>query len=310
MECVTRRGVLSGAVLWAMVACASMGQASPGGAQQDAQSNTKETAPVVPSLVALVLAVEGRAQVRIDASEEIESEDAAPVSWQAIDRGMELPEGATIRTGARASVTLRVGLNSTVRVNSFSRARIGELTQDNADHSSGSQRTLRTTLVLERGDLDVRVDHIDGAANDFAIVTQTATLAVRGTNFSVGVDSLEGLRVQGAETNSFRAIEVQYMADEAKTALSHGQLGGAWRHPALAALAGTFDTPNLGVQATDYLVRIGMPVSQLVSAPVSGEHIAGGREGEVRIVNAGQINESIGKGKNGPPPQGETISKR
>ena len=252
-------------------------------------------------LVGLVLDVQGRAQIRAKASDD----SASPPAWRTIERNMEIAPGATIRTGANTSVTLRLGLNATIRINSLARATLGELAQ----HASAEPPSLRTTIVLERGDMDVRVDHVNNFANDFAIVTQAATLAVRGTNFSVGVDGLDGLRVQGAETNSFRAIEVQYMDDTA-TALSQGTLDASWRQPALAALARSLEEPDRSVSTTDYAGRIGAPVTPIVAARVAGIQFAGVREIEILNVTANQVIESIGKGKDGPAPQGTPASER
>ena len=152
---------------------------------------------------------------------------------------------------------------------------------------------------------------MDDAANDFAIVTQAATLAVRGTNFSVGIDGIDGLRIQGAQTNSFRAIEVKYVADEQETALSRGRLDDAWRNPALAALANTLDAPNAGVHAQGYLNRLGMPVTQLVTGTQrAGEQLAVVRELEIRTVTAEQVLDGIGSGKDGPAPRGESVGGR
>lgn len=266
-----------------------------------------EVADAAP-LVAMVLEVEGRAEVRIDAPSSAASATASVVGlWQPIERGMQLPTGATIRTGARSGVTLRLGLNATVRVNSFARAQVSEL----ARQTAGDAATLRTTLLLERGDLDVRVDHVGDAANDFAIVTQAATLAVRGTNFSVGVDGLDGLRIQGAQTNSFRAIEVKYVEEEEATALSRGRLDDSWRNPALAALAMAVDAPNHGVSAREYLSRLGTPIAQLVSGRQRpGDQLAVVRSIEIRDATAGQVRDGIGSGKDGPPPQGDVIDVR
>ncbi|MCA9293094.1 MAG: FecR domain-containing protein [Phycisphaerales bacterium] len=297
-----------------LIGLAALVMAAPLTCAQDAPPKSAASPdPVVATaspaaLVAIVLDVQGRAEVRIDPqTHEDLSAQAAP-NWQPIERGMELPINATLRTGARSAVTLRLGLNATVRVNSFARARIGELAKQ---EQPGQAATLRTTLMLERGDLDVRVDHVDDAANDFAIVTQAATLAVRGTNFSVGIDGIDGLRIQGAQTNSFRAIEVKYVADEQETALSRGRLDDAWRNPALAALANTLDAPNAGVHAQGYLNRLGMPVTQLVTGTQrAGEQLAVVRELEIRTVTAEQVLDGIGSGKDGPAPRGESVGGR
>lgn len=196
--------------------------------------------------------------------------------WVSIEPGQRLGMGAVVRTGVRANVVLRIGLNATVRVNALSRVSIDEslLMVAGADDGSGAMvidgaaspvedasgaGVLRTRLDLQAGDVDVRVDHIGDFANDFEITTPEATLAVRGTNFSAGFDALSGLRVQGAETNSLRAIEIAYVEQEMTVGLSESGVDGALRDPALLALAATVARPNEGVAPRTFRERIGRP---------------------------------------------------
>jgi hypothetical protein len=220
--------------------------------------------------------------------------------WVDVEAGMSLPAGAAVRTGVRSNVVLRLGLNATVRVNALSRVSIDALARDvaasNGDETTdeSTEGVLRTRLTLDTGDLDVRVDHVGDFANDFSVRTPEATLAVRGTNFSVGVDALSGLRVQGAETNSLRAIELDYVNDELDVALSSGRIDGLLRDPALLALAATVARPNEGVRVRSFRDRIGRRViAAVTSGGVARREPVTIRSGEIITANAAQLRDRI-----------------
>lgn len=231
-------------------------------------------------LGAVVLGVEGTAQVRVGgaAAGAGVAGDGGDGGWVALEVGMALGEGAEIRTGVRSFVVMRVGVNATVRVNSLSRVSLDAvgasgvggvrealLALASGDAGAGAGLTLRTRLRLGAGDVDVRVDHLGEAANDFAVETAEGTLAVRGTRFSAGVDALSGLRVQGASTNGMRAMELAYLDGEGGlggvVAFGRGGVEGGVRDPALLGLMLAARGDGVGVVAEDFGERIGRRVS-------------------------------------------------
>jgi hypothetical protein len=91
--------------------------------------------------------------------------------WQGVQVGQQLAEGADIRTGFRAKCILDLS-GSLVQVDSMTVIRVGELKRD--------KDTVRTRLYLKQGSTQSIVEK-GGTKNDFAIVTPSATLSVRGT---------------------------------------------------------------------------------------------------------------------------------
>ncbi|MHC5004205.1 MAG: FecR domain-containing protein, partial [Planctomycetota bacterium] len=152
-------------------------------------------------LEAVVMKVAGRVQW---------SADGRP-PWTAAKPDQILAAGVTIRTGLRSSISLRVGKNSTLLVDSSTRVKLPEFVQDGA--------TLRTVVGLDRGRVDFKVDRI-GLTNDFTVVTPSTTLAVRGTIGAIRHGALEGTEAVGARTNAMRAIELQYFAGKMDVYLS------------------------------------------------------------------------------------------
>jgi hypothetical protein len=112
-------------------------------------------------LVALVKTIEGT----------VESRAAVGQPWTAVKAGDQLTEGTDIRTGFRARCVLVMGKN-TLQVDPLAIIRIGELRQQGD--------TIRTRILLKQGNTESNVEK-GGPKNDFAIVTPTATLSVRGT---------------------------------------------------------------------------------------------------------------------------------
>jgi hypothetical protein len=275
-------------------------------------------------LSVLVLSVEGLAQASLPPADEADGpgadteREAGPAEWSPVAAGDTLPPGATIRTGVRAHAVLRVGLNATVRINALSRVSVEQLAFDNAqfadqtttDPTQGASTTedddaqpnpaaatpssgvLRTLLRLGSGDLDVRVDHLPGLDNDFSIRTPDATLAVRGTNFSIAHDAVGGLRVQGAQTNDLRAIELEFLEEQRSVALSAGGVEGNVRDPALLALAATTSRPNEGVAPGTFVDRIGTP-GAVTTGGVSVREPVNIRGGDIISANTTAINEAV-----------------
>jgi hypothetical protein len=101
----------------------------------------------------------------------VEMRTAVGQPWTAVKVGQELPEGGDLRTGFRAKCTLAMDKNVT-QVEALSVIRLGELRRDG--------ETLKTRIYLKQGNTRSDVDK-GGPKNDFAVVTPSATLSVRGT---------------------------------------------------------------------------------------------------------------------------------
>ncbi|MCX5654303.1 MAG: FecR domain-containing protein, partial [Planctomycetota bacterium] len=86
--------------------------------------------------------------------------------------GDQLSEGMDLRTGFRARCVLEMNRN-TLQVDPLAVIRIGELRRQGD--------TVRTRILLKQGNTESNVEK-GGTKNDFAIVTPTATLSVRGTH--------------------------------------------------------------------------------------------------------------------------------
>ncbi len=98
-------------------------------------------------------------------------EGGAGQPWQTLEVGQELAEGVDIRTGFRARCVLLIR-RSLVQIDAMTVVRVGEL------RSAGD--TVRTRLYLKQGRTQSIVEK-GGTKSDFAIVTPSATLSVRGT---------------------------------------------------------------------------------------------------------------------------------
>jgi len=178
-------------------ATAPAATATPPAATQPAKAPEKPAeAPAAEKLVAVVKAIEGT----------VESRPAVGQPWTAVKVGDQLPEGVDIRTGFRARCVLEMNRN-TLQVDPLAVIRIGELRRQGD--------TVRTRILLKQGNTESNVEQ-GGAKNDFAIVTPTATLSVRGTrgveagffpafggNYGLTGDGLTNLAnsLTGARTN-------------------------------------------------------------------------------------------------------------
>ena len=118
--------------------------------------------PAAPTLAATVRSVTGTVEWRPSPDQ----------PWQAVQVGQHLAQGADVRTGFRAACLLEMR-GSLARMEPLSILRIGELRQEDGQ--------VRTRLYLKQGNTQAVVDKAKAAA-DFAIITPSATLAVRGTH--------------------------------------------------------------------------------------------------------------------------------
>ena len=178
------------------------------------------------NLRAIVMHTHGKAQWRPDA-------DGA---WQAAKTDDTLPEGAMIRTGLKSSLTLRVGLNATVLIDSNARVTIPRIVHD------GQQ--LETAVKVARGRADIQVNHV-GLTNDFSVVTPSGALAVKGTGFACRYDEFNGTSIVGSRKNTINAIEVHYYATKLAYYLSGGAISSSTNeNPTLAALIEAAPPPS------------------------------------------------------------------
>ena len=181
-------------------------------------------------LAALVIDTKGRCQWRPD-------KDAA---WKKAEVNDSLRPGAHIRTGLNSMLTLRCGLNSTVLVDSNTRAQLPQLIQD------GDK--LKTIVTVDRGRADIQVDHV-GLTNDFSVLTPSGSLAVKGTGMGVQYDGFEGTRIVGARHNRMNAIEMRYFAREGHVWFMSGGAVSSQSVPNPAIAAALETQPEASLQA-------------------------------------------------------------
>ena len=190
-------------------------------------------------LQALVIDVQGRAQWR--------PSDKAP--WKNAKVNDLLDPGAGIRTGLRSSITIRVGKNATILVGRSTRLDLPQILQEGA--------VLRTRAAVRRGRADFKVDLV-GLTNDFAVLTPTTTLAVRGTGFAVKWGGLEGVEIEALASNVIHAIEVQYLLTRLRYYLSGQAVSRESQpDPVEAALGKTVSRPISGaLSETELLAEL------------------------------------------------------
>jgi len=101
----------------------------------------------------------------------VETRPAVGQPWVALKAGMPLAVGADIRTGFRARCVLDL-VDSLVQIDPLTVIRIGELTREDGK--------VRTRFLMKQGHTQAIVEK-PAIESDFAIVTPSATLSVRGT---------------------------------------------------------------------------------------------------------------------------------
>lgn len=177
------------------------------------------------SLQAIVMDVQGKARWRPSADGE----------WRDAKVNDIVDPGTEIRTGLKGRLTLRVGKNATVLVDSGTEFHIPHIVQDG--------ETLRTLATVKSGRVDFKVDKV-GFSNDFKVVTPATTLSVRGTGFSLAAGPLQGVEVSGVRTNMINAIEVKYVASNATYFMSGAaQTSSERQDPVQSAWVSTVGPP-------------------------------------------------------------------
>ena len=139
----------------ALGTAAALGAEKPAAEKPAAPKADKET------LVAVVKAVKGT----------VETRSAKGKPWTPVKVGMKLPEGADIRTGFRARCVLDM-TDSLSQIDPLTVIRIAELRKEG--------KKVRTRLHMKQGNAQAVVEK-GKIESDFAIVTPSATLSVRGT---------------------------------------------------------------------------------------------------------------------------------
>lgn len=178
------------------------------------------------TLQAMVMHTHGRSQWRPDADD----------AWRDAAVDDVLPAGSMIRTGLKSALTLRVGLNATVLIDSNARVTLPQIAHAGA--------TLETAIKVERGQADIKVNRV-GLTNDFSVVTPTGALAVKGTGFACQYDAFNGTSIVGSRTNMMNAIEVHYYASKLAFYLSGGAISSNdAQNPTLAALIESSPPPS------------------------------------------------------------------
>jgi hypothetical protein len=142
-----------------------LGTAAAPGAEKAADKPAAPKADKA-TMVAVVKAVKGTVETRAGKDQ----------PWTPVKVGMQLPAGADIRTGFRARCVLDM-TDSLVQVDPLTVVRIGELRKDG--------ETVRTRLYMMQGNTQAVVEK-GKIESDFAIVTPSATLSVRGSFINTG----------------------------------------------------------------------------------------------------------------------------
>src|SRR5262249_47250097 len=146
--------------------------------------------------------------------------------------------------------TLRVGKNATLVVDRASRVELPVMVQDGD--------VLRTRAAVHRGKCEFKVEAV-AITSDFQVLTPSATLAVRGTGFTVAWGAREGVKVTGVDTNRVRSIELGYFATLQQVFVSgEGASSSPWPQPVELALYRTVfppPPPSLEVDGPDLLQR-------------------------------------------------------
>lgn len=107
--------------------------------------------------------------------------------WEPASVGMVLNQSSVVRTKANSEATLNLdgGETATVIVKESSQLLLADMAQNKAE---GSQRTM---LDLALGQILIKARKIHSDKTSFEVKTPTSIVAVRGTTFSVAVETVE-----------------------------------------------------------------------------------------------------------------------
>ncbi len=116
----------------------------------------------------------------------VEVKQSGQTSWIPATMGMMIAEGDTVKTAplSRALLSIDDGKVATVEVKEGSEMLISELKQGpEADRS-------KTLLDLAMGEVLIKAQKISSEDSKFEVKTPTSLVGVRGTTFSVKVDTI------------------------------------------------------------------------------------------------------------------------
>jgi len=116
---------------------------------------------------ATVLEVRGRAFFRSGAQE----------NWRPLQANQQLAAGAEVHTLPRSVVRMRIGVNSTILLESNSKIGIDQLLK------RPDTQTLETRITKPYGTIQVKVDKAGDLRNDYQLATPSTVNAVRGTEW-------------------------------------------------------------------------------------------------------------------------------
>lgn len=153
----------------------------------------------------------------------VETRPSVGQPWVAVQVGQQLAEGADLRTGFRARCILDLS-DSLVQVDPLTVVRIGGLRKDGG--------TVHTRLIIKQGNTQADVEK-GRIKSDFAIVTPSATLSVRGT--------------RGIRAGHFQGLGSNFQLLQSGSILLTGLLGNT------TPLAPGQQTNNPGLSAMNFL---------------------------------------------------------
>ena len=246
--------------------------ASPWVCAQDVAQDVAQDIATQKALQAIVIDVSGKARWR----------PSADASWRDAKVNDIVDPGTEIRTGLRSRLTMRVGKNATVLVDSGTTFELPEIMQDG--------ESLRTTASVRSGRVDFKVDKI-GFANDFKVITPQTTLSVRGTGFSLATGPLQGFEVTGARTNAMHAIELNYAANNRNYFVSQqGQSSSSEQDPVKTAWISTIGPPPMvGLLVSNNQLMQQVAQGQVGNSPLNPQQIQQQNAAESNGVNGNAL---------------------
>ena len=123
----------------------------------------------------------------------VEIQEQGTSAWKSVTKGQKIATGAIISTGFNSNAVLDLG-SSEIFIKPLTRISINELMQQGS--------IVKTDLNLKLGKVTADVKTTEGLKNDFTLRTPVSTAAVRGTNFTAGVNSLQVNNGKVAYSNS------------------------------------------------------------------------------------------------------------
>ncbi len=105
-------------------------------------------------------------------------------NWTAATKAAQLNQGDMIRTGANSTAVLELENAGIVDIKPNSELELSELTTDKKDNSR------RTVLDLSIGEILIKAKKLTADKSRFEVKTPTSVVGVRGTAFSVKVDTV------------------------------------------------------------------------------------------------------------------------